>query len=42
VYIMGQILGLGLASEKVEILPNSYPPILLGKFYTSENLGLIN
>jgi hypothetical protein len=23
VYIMGQILGLGLAFEKVEILPNS-------------------
>lgn len=39
---MGQILGLGLAPEKVEILPNSYPPILLGKFYTWENLGIID
>jgi hypothetical protein len=44
VYVMGQVLELGQEPERVEIQPNSYPtypPILLGKFYTWENL-LIN
>jgi len=45
VYVMGRILGLGLAAEKVEILPNKYhikidgrPQLLsrLREFYMKE------